>query len=218
LNATQDELQRLSKAKDTDWHHTRTRPATKTRPTSIRFQERLDDEYFETEFDFIQTFRIGPKGEGKKKEYRRSTIACMEYEGVPYFAKNGKHYDTADGFIQGTYWANNAYMLVKQLEFTREASWCQHTEPQLMALYVERYLHGNNLRIKYFGDSSKITLDKARDYPLVVPIYVSRDICGICMKLASLVNKTSRKYVFEFSLDDVSSEEEASKKPKWMYQ
>jgi hypothetical protein len=210
LDATQDGLQRLSKAKDMDWHHTWTRPGTKTRPKSIQFQEKLDDESFGTEFDFIQTFRIGPKGEGKKKEYRPSTMACMAFEGVPYFAKNGTHYDTADGFIRGTDWANNAYKLVKQLRFNREASWCQHTEPQLMALYVERYLHGNNLRIKDFRDSSKITLDKARDSPLVVPIYVSRDICGTCMELASLVNKTSRKYGFEFSLEDVSPNDEAS--------
>jgi chromosome segregation ATPase len=106
LNATKIQLQRLSEAKDVDWLETWTNEWTKTRPKVIQFQEtKLKDESFETQIDFVQRFRIEPmlKANRSEKQHRRSTIACMEFEGVPYFAKNGEHRDTADGFIQGTY-------------------------------------------------------------------------------------------------------------------
>jgi hypothetical protein len=151
-----------------------------TRPKMFLFQEtKLEDGSFETQLDFLQRFRVEPKVRNFGKDHSRSTIACMDFKGVLYFVKNGKHHDTADGFIQGTYWAEQAEMLSKHLGSRHNPFWFQYTEPQLMALYVNRYIYGKNMLFADFGDSSTPKLDMSRSRPLVVPIYVSHQICGV---------------------------------------
>jgi hypothetical protein len=128
----------------------------------------------------------------------------MEIDNVPYLAKSGSHSHTDKGLLDGVYWRDQACAIFRGLGNTKELSWFTHVGPQLMALYVTRYMEKNALNALDFGNAGTMsgleTLQVA-----YTGIFVSRAVCISCQSLIDLMNKKAKVYGFGFSAEERST-------------
>jgi hypothetical protein len=171
---------------------------------SIQFREyKVDSESGCTKFDFVrtfvqtfvQTFSVRPK-------YNYTVMAYVMFDGKPYYSQSGQHPATPDGIISGMDYSQKACELFQLLGYDPPSiSYFQHAEPQLMALYVEKFRNGD-LTFEKFRDLRTSSLGKL----LKVEILVSRPPCWHCELLMKRVNVKAENHGFEFVLEDVSLE------------
>ena len=168
----------------------------------IQFREQKVDD--ETHISFIKTFRIPSVFNGYTYVCRKTTIAYIEWGGNRYFAKNGTHPGLKHNLISSKDYAPKAQELFKTLGLDKAMSWFTHTEPQLMALYMEQFLEIKGLNPVDFKQLKDKKLDSGHGEREEVRIFVSREVCSMCQELRHLINLTAWHYGFKFVFDDVS--------------
>jgi len=146
-------------------------------------------------FDLVQTFTTLPKWGTDK-----AVLAYMKIGGRPYLAQSGKHPETEDGIIDGTIYTRKACELFQLLGDAEDVTFFQHAEPQLMALYVERF-RNPSLTFEQFKDLHGADSLKVKTE---VKIFVSQAPCDNCRTLMYRANNTAKRYGFLFSLEDIS--------------
>jgi hypothetical protein len=144
-------------------------------------------------FDFLQTFDVSPKN-------KESTMAYMRINEKHYFAKTGESHDVLDGFVSGRKYTEEACQLFRPLGFEHNATWFQHAEPQLMALFVEHFRSITGLSMQQFRSRQGPASGTECRVPRVVEIFTSRKPCRMCVSLEGLVNEAARRHGFSFSL------------------
>ncbi|CAA9962862.1 Ankyrin repeat protein [Pyrenophora teres f. maculata] len=177
----------------------------------VQFHERkLKDGTFGTQVDFIQAFRIASASNFHTGQltYCPVTIAYMKFDGRSYFAKNGSHTDTEHGLISGNTYKAKARTLFRALGSTLPDTWFQHSEPQLMALYVDRYRKIEGLTMEEFIDSDSDVSGNRESGCKNIQIFASRKVCNRCNNLMELMNATAEKHGFKFALKCVLVEKE----------
>ncbi|KAI4714177.1 hypothetical protein J4E89_001627 [Alternaria sp. Ai002NY15] len=164
--------------------------------TDIQFRKyTITSEPGYAKFDLVQTFTTLPKWGTDK-----AVLAYMKIGGRPVLAQSGKHPGTEDGIIDGTIYTRKACELFQLLGDTEEVTFFQHAEPQLMALYVEKF-RNPSLTFEQFRDLHGADFLKVKTE---VEIFVSQAPCDNCRRLMYRANNHAKRYGFLFSLEDIS--------------
>lgn len=129
----------------------------------------------------------------------------MEIDGVPYYARNGKHSDTSGGLISGKYWSEQAETLFWKLGSYKDNSYCQHVETQLMTYYLSRWLNKYGSDIRKFCAGIRVPKIPGAQIPgtdpVQIDIFVSRTVCRTCTYHVDLMNEMSKEYGFVFKVE-----------------